>query len=229
MADDRRRKPDTFSPVPSPDMGALARNITRIHDTVNAIDSSLTLIKEDILPPVQRAAQEARDGVLRLDERVRTLESTPPPPHSCTETDRQATQDAAISTTEAKVGHNSKLLWWLIGSLVVIGGSIVSFAFVTGSTSARTTASLEATTSTVSRHEIELDTLQKDQARDRETFLREIRALPTRVSQTVQAAVPPADQIGDAADELPLRPAERRQLIDLLERARARKQQNVDR
>lgn len=225
MPDDRRRTLGTLTPAPEPDLSGMARNINRIGSAVSKIDVSVQSIKEDILPPVAADAKEARDGVLRLDGRVNALESSPPPAHECTETDRQARQDAAIGAGEAKVAHNTRLLWWLLGVLLLVGSSAIGFAMVTGSTAARTAASLEATDETVDRHEGAIKALVEAQARDRETYLREIRALPVKVSETVQASSPPAEQIDDAADELPLWPSERRQLIQLLERARAREAQ----
>lgn len=226
MSDDRRRRSlGTLTPVPDPDLRTMARNINSIGSAVTRIDTSVRAIQEDVLPPVASDAKEARDGVLRLDGRVNALESLPPPSHECTETDRQARQDAAIGAGEAKVAHNSRLLWWLLGTLFVVGSSAIGFAMVTGASAARTAASLEAADATIGRHEGAIKALVEAQARDRETYLREIRALPVKVSETVQASSPPAEQIDDAADELPLWPSERRQLIQILERARAREKQ----
>lgn len=223
MGDNRNRTLETLTPIPTPDLTAIARNFGKVERAVVSIETSVGTIQRDLLPPVATASKEARDGVLRLEGRVNALESKPPPPHNCTETEHQTEQDTAIAKTSTTIAQHSRLVWWLAALVVTVGGSAVGFALSTRSAVSETTAHLEqldGVGNAVQRHEVQIKSLERAQEQDRQVFLREIRALP----EQIQTAAPPAEQVDDAVDDLPLHPSERRQLLHILERARARKQ-----
>lgn len=220
---DRDRSPtlETLTPVPTQDLALVSRSISKVGTAVTRIESSVDTIKNDLLPPVAGAAFEARDGVLRLNGRVTAIEGKPAPEHECEEKNRQTRQDNDIAEARVKTQSTSKLVWWLIGIAVVVGGSAISFAILSRTTAAENSMRLESHSGDITRHEREIDALQKAQQRDRETYLREMRDLPRQVKQAAQSA-PTVEAMEDAADDLHLTPREQRQLMYLLKTARTR-------
>jgi redox-regulated HSP33 family molecular chaperone len=100
--------------------------------------------------------------------------------------------------------------------------SAVGFALFVRAGAAETATRVEVLDRDVSRHEAEIDSLEKAQARDLETFIREVRQIPTKVSAKVREEEPSEAQVDRAVEDLQLLPSERRQIRELLSRARDR-------
>lgn len=220
MANERGTKP-TPIPQSAPELNAL----------VASMDTNLKSIKTDILQPLAKDVREARDTAREarqaIDSHIGDRAS-----HSddCEARERQdkAIEDYGkkIAGIEPKIEGLQKWRWSLFGiafsTLVLAGGFIVA-----------TKVSSAVTETQVEQHEEDIDDLEdvtkalaKAQQDDRETYLRTIKTIPRQAAQEAvnasKATEPTLDEIEDAAEGLPLRPHEQRQLIDILKRARKR-------
>jgi hypothetical protein len=208
-----------MTPVPSNELLALTQLLTRT-------DQNVTLLKDELLPPIARDTREARDTARESIGKIDThLKDTDAHVHPCVEGDRQLRQDNDIGRlktkaveTETKTSGLSKLVWWLMGIAVTValvaGGFAVSVRVVSAENS-----------DGVQDNEESIKALTKVQREDRETYLRIARDLPKNVTKAARAVPPPEPTIDDmeeAADDLPLSPREQRQLLELLGRARKR-------
>jgi hypothetical protein len=223
-----------MSPLPSTDALALSRNVSRLNSSVTRMEGKVDTIKDDILPKVMADVREARDGVLNLRIRVKNLESLPPPPHDCYEQDRQKNQDddiGALQTSLAQVGTSSqglgKLVWWLLGMVVVVGGTAVSFAIASRVSVAENTTLIQAQRGDLSRHEHTIETLERSRQADREQILKEVRLLPNKVEKATQRRDPTIDEFENASLEMPLTNREKEVLLKILSKVRDRGQQQV--
>lgn len=217
------------TPVPSSMLLSISTNLADVASGVKSI-------KEDLLPPLAADTREARDKAREALQKVDTHVSDPEAhlAHRCDEKDRQARQDGDIAEAkgklleaDAKISSTSKVLWWALGIVVAVGGTAVGFAISTSSGAAAAASELEDlddVPEAVARHDVQIKALEKAQAEDRATFIREVRKLPAEVSTKVRSSTPALEQVDDAVDELPLRPSERRQLLELLDRARRREE-----
>lgn len=213
MPTDRR----THTPVPTTDLVAVTSTLARV-------DQNVRQIKNDMLPPLFADTREARDkaraALGKIEEHSRDADAHD---HGCKETARQERQDSEIADMRPKVAGLEKWRWWLMGILVLGVSSAFGFALFTRQASTENATRLDTTERDLSRHEREIDAVQKAQQADRDTFLREVRAIPTATARKVQDTPAPAIEVVDrAAEDLPLRPGERRQLLQILERARER-------
>lgn len=207
----------TETPVPTSDLVALSNTLVRV-------DQNVKSIKNDLLPPLAADTREARDKARAALGKIEEHKAdTDAHGHPCTEGDRQERQDSAIADMRPKVAGLDKWRWWLMG-LVVLGlSSAIGFSLATRGVTTENATTIGSHTRELDRHEREIDTLEKAQQADRETYLREVRNLPQKVStQIKQDPVPPPEVVERAVEDLPLRPHERRQLEDLIERARKR-------
>lgn len=228
MTDKRGTTLGTLTPVPTEDLAVVSRGITKMGNAVVRIETAVSTIKDDLLPPVAKAAQEARDGVLKLNGRVTALENTE---HECVDEERQRRQDNDIAETRVKAAGISKLVWWLMGIAIVVGGSAMGFAMVTrGDTSeARTQLrDLDGIDEKVVEHSVKIQALEKAQAEDRATYLRTVKSIPNEVEQVARNREPTLEEIEDATDDLPMTGREREMLKRILTKARARAEHQAD-
>lgn len=204
------------TPVPTSELQALTTAVTRV-------DLNVRTIKEDLLPPLAADTREARDKAREALQKVDThVADVGEHGHRCDEKDRQGRQDEAIADLRPRVAGTSRVLWWAVGIGAAVLSSAVGFALVVRAGAAETATRVEVLDRDVSRHELEIDSLEKAQARDRETFIREVRQIPTKVSAKVREEEPSEAQVDRAVEDLPLLPSERRQIRELLSRARDR-------
>jgi hypothetical protein len=219
----------TETPVPT-------STLLSISTSLASLDAGVKSIKEDLLPPLSADTKEARDKAREALQKVDNHIGEPDlhEDHGCLEIERQRTQDEGLAEakgglleTNAKVASTSKVLWWALGIVAVVLGSAATFAVTSSSAATRAAAELDDLDNipeTVARHDVQIKALEKAQAEDRRTFIDEVRKLPTTTAAKVQSTSPSDEVVEDAADDLPLRPSERRQLLELLERARAREE-----
>jgi len=204
------------TPVPTSALHALTSAVARV-------DQNVKTIKEDLLPPVARDTREARDkareALQKIDAHVADIGEHG---HPCDEKERQGRQDEAIADLRPKVSGVSRLVWWTIGVGGVVLSSAVGFALLVRAGAAETATLVEVLDRDVARHEAELSSLEKARAQDRETFIREVRQIPTKVSAKVREDEPDVAMVDRALEDLQLLPSERRQLRDILSRARER-------
>lgn len=212
----------SLTPIPTNDFYAVSRNIVKVGTAVTRIESAVDTIKDDLLPPVSKAAQEARDGVFKLNGRVTALENDE---HKCVDELRQQRQDNDIAENRVATASTSKLVWWLMGIAIVVGGSAMGFALVSkgDSSSAMTQLrDLDGVDTKVAQHDVQIQELQKAQARDRQTYLKTVESLPTKVKEATQRRQPTIEEIESAAVDLPMTERERDMLQRILTKARAR-------
>jgi hypothetical protein len=220
--EERRRMRDTHTPVPIAGLSELSRGLSKLSTSVIRMEGKIDTVKDDLLPPVSRAAQEARDGVLKLNGRVTTLEKTE---HECVDEERQRRQDNDIAETRVKAAGISKLVWWLMGIAIVVGGSVMGFAMATRSdtSEARTQLrDLDGIDDKVVENSVKIQSLEKAQAEDRATYLRTVKSIPNEVEQVARSREPTLEEIEDATDDLPMTGREREMLKRILTKARAR-------
>jgi len=226
MGDDRRIM-NTLSPIPMEDVHSLSKNISRVGTAVTRIESTLSVIKEDLFPPVAKEAKAAKEGVIELNGRVSSLEGTPPPTYECVEKDRQSKQDTDIAETRIRVANTGKLLWWLIGLAAIVGSSAIGFAILTRSVAAENTARIQSVDRDLTRHEQSIDNLRRAQEQDRRTYLKEMRALPVEVQKVAEQRDITIEEVIDTTDDMPLTHGERELMKRILKKAsRREKQQN---
>lgn len=221
---DRKLPTEPFTPVPTVDLHAIAKNMNRVGTELARIRGAVDTIKDDILPPVQTAAGEARDGVLTLTERVRNIESAPPPPHVCEEKERQGRQDTDIAESRVRLSTFGRFLLWAAGAALVVAGSTITFAITSRSSAAENATKIQSQDSQIARQERAIAELRQSQRDDRETFLRAVNDLPRKVRDEARTA-PDVTAMENAAEGLPLNEAEQRQLLILLNRAKVRGEQ----
>ena len=214
MPTDRRT---TSTPVPTADLVAVTGTLARV-------DQNVRQIKNDMLPPLVADTREARDkaraALVKIEEHSRDTDAHG---HPCTERDRQERQDDAIADMRPRIAGLDKWRWWLMGILLVGVSSAFGFALLSRQVSTENATRINATARDVDRHERVIDAVQKAQQRDRETYLRAVREIPSETARKVQATPSPAPDVVDrAAEDLSLRPYERRQLRELIDRARKR-------
>ena len=218
---DYKQRMGTLTPVPFDDLKAVSRNVQKVGTAVTRIESTLGIIKNDLLPPVSEAAKEARDGVLTLSGRVRALEEADPPDHECTESSRQARQDNDIAEVRTRTANIGRLVWWLMGIAVVVGGSAISFAIYTKSTSTENATRIQSYERDLVRHEDEIKAIEEAQRKDRELYLKEIRALPVKVQQVAEKEQS-IESVIDTVQDFPLTESEKVTLQRILSKARKR-------
>ena len=210
---------DTATPVPTADLMAVTATLVRV-------DQNVKSIKNDLLPPVAADAREARDKARAAWAQIKEhKQDDDAHEHPCVEGDRQERQDDAIADMRPKVAGLDKWRWWLMGIMVLGVSSAFGFALLTRATATENATRVESHGQDLTRHEREIDTLEKSQQADRETYLREVRGIPNATARKVQATpakAPATETVDRAVEDLPLRPHERRQLRELIDRARDR-------
>jgi len=213
------------TPIPTTDLRLLT-------EAVGRIEGRVTSIQEEQLPPVAKAATEARDGVIRLTERqkatvarVKSLEDRPSLDYQCdkSETIRSNTLAIAIATgsisaQEREIAGLSKWRWWLGGLIVTVVSITIGWALTSNGDARAAQVERQAIKGNVTRHEVHLQALEKASAADRQVFIKEVRAVP----QKVQAAMPEPD-IDDAVDDAhELTDGERTRIRAIIKRAERR-------
>lgn len=191
-------------------------------ESIARIETTVTTIKDETIPPVASAAQEARDGVLRLQEqqkvnkaRLARLEERPEPSHEPCE--MVLAHDGALTAQERELAGLSKWRWWVMGVAVTLG------LFGAGLAGRALLAQGEASSDRagqrrdIDRHEDVLKSVQTEARSNRDAILREVRAVPTKVQKSI-----PEPDLDDALDEHELTDRERRLVEEILRRAEKR-------
>jgi len=192
-----------------------------MYEAIARIDAGVTSIKEDLLPPVTKAANEAKVGVVQLRERdkvtrarLKTLETAPPPIHAPCELINEASQK--VSAQDRDIAGLSKWRWWLMGLIataVIIGGG-----WAVSSASDMATVQTQSTgiRSDVDRHEGSIKAIEAARVEDRDKIISAVRAVPGKVK------IPEPD-LDDALDEQPeLSDRDRALIQSVLDRAKRR-------
>jgi len=222
------KKMGSLTPIPVSDFSALTKNMNKVSTAVIRMEGKIDTVKDDLLPPVAVDAKEARDGVMRLNGRVTALEDADPS-HECFEQGRQLRQDTDLAEVKERSKGASKLLWWVLGVSVLVGSAAVGFAISTSvdaSTVRTQVEDLDGVDDQVTRHDVQIESLQKAQAEDRKVFLSEVRALPMKVQQVAERRDPTIADIEDVADDLPLTGRERDMMVRILRQAKKRSASN---
>lgn len=208
-----------YTPVPTGQFVGLVTAVARI-------DTNIKSIKEEMLPPLARDTQEARDKAREALTKVNGhIADTDSHEHPCVEKPRQERQDQDLGDlkgTKEKVENTSKLVWWLMGIAVATALSVGGFTWATRVITAENASSIRTNVGDIAENKTEVKALREAQQRDRETFIREVRGIPAQVEEAAKARQPSVDDFEDAAGDLPLTEREQTQLLQLLKRARQR-------
>jgi len=219
-------KDPRLTPVPTTDLDNLTALVIRT-------DTNVRILKEELLPPLVSDTREARDKAREALKSVNDhVSDSDAHVHPCRETDRQLRQDNDIGKIKSDVVETkttasglSKLVWWLMGIAVTVALGAGAFAITVRETATANVTHIEGAIEDINEHEDEIDALREAQQRDRETYLKTMRELPTKVTNAARSIPPPEptiESMEEAAEDLPLTPREQRQLMDLLGRARKR-------
>ena len=158
--------------------------MTRLSDAMIRIEENTRTMKDEMLPPVTKAAAEARDGVLRLGVRVENLETNG---HVCSERERQARQDTDIAELKPQYYRFAGTVKWAVGILtsvvVVFAGAAVGFYGSTYSITSKTSADVSHNAEKIQENSTVIKELGRQQASDRQLFIREVKSLPRTISQ----------------------------------------------
>jgi hypothetical protein len=210
---DRERK--AISQVPTSEIVALTRTVARVETKVDTI-------KDDLLPPVAKAAGEARDGVLGLSARVETLETAPAPVHPCEKKDEiEALEDStighgkALATQGEKVGALSRWRTYLAAILVPLTLAAATAGATAIDRSATNRERAASNAQAIERHEAMIKALERSHAAGRREIIRAVEAVPAKVQL-------PEPDLDSAVDSAPLNDEERRRIRAILERAEKR-------
>lgn len=208
------------NPTPPPKTSIeMAAVVARIDDRTRAM-------REIDLPRIERIASSAKDGVNLLTSRVSVLENNP---HECDEKDRQAIQDEDIAENkEIVIEHKEKikslykLKGWFFGIVGSIATAAIVFALTTQSTEATNTTNIDNNRKVLDRHEVIIQDLPRKQ--DLEAIRQAVNLVPTRVRTSIEEGngPPTAEEVSTAAEELPLKSYELKQLKIILARAKSR-------
>lgn len=218
MSDDDKR---LLSPVPTP----IPTTGLEMATIVARIDDRTKTMKEIDLPRIESIATEAKDRVIGLGGRVDVLESNP---HDCDEKDRQLRQDGDIAENKEEViEHREKIKtifgWkgWVVGLSGLVIAAVFAFATTTRSTDAAHSANIENNTKGISRNADVIKDLPNK--RDLEAIKTAVTGIPGQVAKTMDDGEPPTvSEVSEAAEELPLKTYELKQLRMILGRAEKR-------
>lgn len=200
----------TETPVPTADLVVLSNTLVRV-------DQNVKSIKNDILPPLvvdtREARDNARDALAKINGHASDEEAHE---HSCVDAPRQERQDTKISGL-------SKVFWIALSVFVAIVSGSYGYTLVISNSTTENATSIKGQSENINRHEKSIEALRVSRQLDRETYLKSINDLPSRVTESVQKAPGSSQEVVErAAEDLPLRPHERRQLRELMSRARER-------
>ena len=208
------------TPIPLDDWAAITRNISKMSTTIVRIDSAVSTIKNDLLPPVAEAAKKAEDGVIRLEEKQKVNQQRL---KSLEVSDHDGPCEVVLAHSEAISSHDqaiaglSKWRWWIMGSIVtaviIAGGWAVSSS--NDLTAVRTEA--RSHTETLKRHDASILSLEKQRQRDLERIVESVNAVPEKVRNAA-----PQPSVGSVLFEEQLTPREIQTVHAILERARMR-------
>lgn len=220
---DRRRKVPT-TPIP-------ISTLDDVRDMVSRTYASVNIIRKEILPPLADDTREARDTAR---EAIRSLsdhkDNTAVHGHGCTEQERQKQQDNDIETLRIKIADTktmagsamvhinnaTRILWWIIG----VAGTVITAAIIFA-ISVRVTTTENSSDIRVNKNEI----VENDQEIKliRDSFMKEIRQLPSEVTRAAQKKRElNLDDIKEAIDDFEMSEYEKRAIQRIIERARRR-------
>jgi hypothetical protein len=208
MSDEENNKESDIrlSPTPKYTAAALTQAIIETRQDTK-------FLREDLLPPLMKDTKEARDKAREALSKVDThLADTDSHEHPCVEGPRQERQDEGLANgreVKSKVSGLVKILGIAITIVIgAIGGSYGYTLTLSNSTTANETR-IEGQTNTSNRHEREINSLEKAQQQDRETYLREMRALPGNVQEVAQKREPTLDDVEDFASDRSVKMSDR--------------------
>lgn len=210
---------DSMTPIPTGDLLTLTTAVARI-------DQNVRSIKNDLIPPLSTDTREARDKAREALQKVDGhMGDTDSHEHPCVEGARQERQDNELAKNRGVKGEISSLskVFWVAVSIIttIVAGSYGYTLLISNATTENKTVNT-AQEQNINRHEETINELRVAQQRDRETFIREQRAMPAQLIKAVRAVRPTVEDLEDVADELPLTEREARQMNELLKRAKKR-------
>jgi hypothetical protein len=209
MTDDDPRR---TSNVPN---DALLSISTKLTEVATGVDNLCTTQ----LPPIAKAAGEARDGVIELRgwqrdtvRRVEVLEAC--------EDEQNGKLDAhsgALTAQEKEVAGLSKWRWWVMG--ITVTATLFAATLAGRALLAQGEASSDRTglRRDVDRHEGGIKAIREGADANRDEIIREVKAVPKKVQTTL-----PEPSLDDALEEYDLRDREERFIREILRRAEKR-------
>lgn len=214
---------DNLTPVPSNDLRALSKNVNtvttavvRVEGEVSGILEKLEDLKNDLILPISRNAKEARDGVLKLEQRVQSLEQKEPAVAA------DEVSEIKSDLTGLATGHAGllKMVWWFLGVALVVGSGAVGFTIFTRTLATTNATRLENHAGEIKRHESGIKTLEAARRQDQRQLIAELRKIPVKVHQ-VSVEKMTVEDIADASGDLRLSSKDRESLIAILGRAKS--------
>jgi hypothetical protein len=223
--DDKERAPLRLTPPPPYSADSLAKSIIET-------GQSIKFIRKDLLPPLVKDTKEARDKAREALQKVDGhLEDADSHEHRCIEGDRQNRQDGDIGTLKGlseKVQGTSQLVWWLMGLAVTLAVIAGGFAISVREHSVENSVTISDIADDVDDHDETIKAMSKSQQELRETYIREMRELPQKVTLAAQRPAPTIEEYENAADDLPLTETEQNQLLRILKRAQKRTNEEME-
>jgi hypothetical protein len=131
-----------------------------------------------------------------IARRVDKLEDAPPPAHVCDQEPAIREHTGKVSALEMRAAGLDKWKWWAMGAALTVG------LFAAGMAGRALYSQGEASTDRtglrrdVDRHEGGIKAIREAQSRDRDQIIREVKAVPTKVQQSM-----PEPDIDDALDQ----------------------------
>jgi len=165
MSSDRRKESITnkITPIPTSDIDVISKNLQKTASAVTIMGANIDVIKNDILPPMAKTTQETKEGLLRLEGRVNSIENKG---HYCLESEKHNKHENKLSSISTQQKNTSKLLWSFIGVFSIICSAVFSFAFMTQSVSAKNSTEINNNYKNIKRNELDIKSLEKSQNRN---------------------------------------------------------------
>lgn len=232
------------------DHQAASKELLSMAQTLAVVSSNVQTLKDTLVPQVSKAASEARDGVIRLEERNTALEIRvnnlqeklvsleseydTPPPHSCLETQRLSKHDDQITEQSRTLASNTKEIsgltqWrnWLASTVVVVALAILGGSFTIWQSATTSSANLASTRDDVNRHEQIIQELGKNQKTEFTKFLSKIEHYTSTRDQALLEQFTSHNKLSledveAMIDTLDLSTSEKTQMRRLIKRARLR-------
>jgi len=163
--------------------------LTNIEKGLTGLTENVRSIKEDLIPPLANDVREARDtareALQKIDSHI--LNTDIHGVDHCTEMERINKTSSDLSKVDERSKGTSKLLWWVLGVLVIVGGTAITIALASNSAASAAATQLETLDEIpekVTAHDERIkaiETAREENSKTSQQLLQEMRGIATQL------------------------------------------------